>query len=283
MSLPARGILFGTAGIPRSTATPSTLAGIECVSELGLDCLEIEFVRGVKMGGESALKIRETAAARNIRLSVHAPYYINLNSADLGKRLSSHEYLLSSARLAELCGARSVVFHAGYYGKDLPEQAVVHVKKELEEIVSRLRSQKIAVTLRVETMGKVSQFGTFDEVLVLCREVQGVLPCLDFSHLYSREGKANSYREFQRIFNKVRKKLGTEALKNLHIHLSGVDFNTKGEMKHLDLRESDFHYGDWVRALKDSGAEGMVVCESPNRELDALMLKNLYLSQSLKE
>lgn len=283
MSLHAKGILFGTAGIPRSTAVSSTVAGIECVSELGLDCLEIEFVRGVKMGGESALKIRETAIARNIRLSVHAPYYINLNSADQGKRLSSHEYLLSSARLAALCGARSVVFHAGYYGKDSPERAALQVKKELEEIVSLLKSQKTDVIMRVETMGRVSQFGTFDEVLLLCREVRGVLPCLDFSHLYSREGKANSYREFQRIFNKVRKKLGNEALKNIHIHLSGVDFNAKGEMKHLDLRESDFHYGEWVRALKDSGAEGMVICESPNRELDALMLKNLYLSQSLKE
>ncbi len=283
MSLPVDGIHFGTAGVPRSTASSSTLAGIQCVSELGLDCLEIEFVRGVRIGGESALKIRETAAAKNIRLSVHAPYYINLNSPDRGKRLSSHEYLLSSARMAETCGARSVVFHAGYYGKDTPEQAAAHIREELGEIVSRLRAQNLNVTLRVETMGKVSQFGTLDEVLILCRNVRGVLPCLDFSHLYSREGKANNYLEFQRILNKMRKKLGVEALKNIHVHLSGVDFNAKGEMKHLDLRDSDFRYSDWVRALKDSGAEGMVVCESPNRELDALMLKSLYLSQALKE
>jgi deoxyribonuclease-4 len=119
-------------------------------------------------------------------------------------------------------------------------------------------------------------------VLVLCREVEGLQPCLDFSHIYAREGKANHYREFQRIFCKVQKKLGSEAIQNLHIHISGVEFNAKGEMKHLDLRESDFHYEDWLRALKDIGAGGMVICESPNREADAMLLKNLFLSQSLK-
>ena len=282
MSSAAKRLLFGTAGIPRSTPIPTTVAAIERVAELGLDCLEVEFVRGVRMGGESAQKVREKSLSLKISLSVHAPYYINLNSPDQGKRLSSQEHLLSAARTAEHLGAQSVVFHAGYYGKDTNQQTYDHIKKELQEILSCLRSQKIKVTLRVETMGKVSQFGSFDEVLFLCREVEGLLPCLDFSHIYAREGKANHYREFQRILSKLRKKLGGEALQNLHIHISGVEFNAKGEMKHLDLQESDFHYEDWLRAIKDSGAGGMVICESPNREADALLLKNLFLSQSLK-
>ncbi len=271
-------LLFGTGGVPLSPPNLSTVDGIKRIAQLGLGCMELEFVRGVKMGETAAQRVAETAAAEKIKLSAHAPYYINLNSPELGKRLSSQEQLLSAARTAEHLGAQSVVFHAGYYGKDTMPEAYAHIKKELQEIISRLRSQKIKATLRVETMGKISQFGSFDEVLFLCREVEGLQPCLDFSHIYAREGKANHYRQFQRIFNKVQKKLGTEAIQNLHIHISGVEFNAKGEMKHLDLRESDFHYEDWLRALKDIGAGGMVICESPNLEEDALLLQTTYRS-----
>jgi len=74
------------------------------------------------------------------------------------------------------------------------------------------------------------------------------------------------------------KKLGETALKRMHIHVSGVEYNAKGEMKHLNLDESDFRYDDWVQALKDAGVEGTVICESPIQERDALILKSLYLS-----
>ncbi len=275
-------LLFGTAGVPLSTPASTTLAAIEHVKKIGLDCLEVEFVKGIKMGSDTAEEIRKRADALNIRLSAHAPYYINLNSPEQGKRLASQERLTATCRMAALCGAGNVVFHGGYYGQGSPEDAYKTIKAGLQEILSILRAEKNAVTLRIETMGRKAQFGSLDEVLFLCREVEGLLPCLDFSHIHAREGGANSYRDFQRILKKVAKKLGEEALRDLHIHISGVLYGGRGEIKHLDLRDSDFHYDSWVRALKDLGAAGMVICESPNLETDALMLKNLYNSYRMK-
>lgn len=282
MTTASERLIFGTAGIPLSAQASSTISALERIHELGLECMEVEFVMGVKMGSDLAKKIKEKASALHISLSTHAPYFINLNAPEQGKRLASQERLLSSARMAYLCGAECVVFHAGYYGKSTPEEACETVKKGLKEVASILHSERNPVALRLETMGKKSQFGSLEEVLFLCREVEGVLPCLDFSHLYAREGKANSYLHFHRILNKVRKKLGDHALKNLHIHISGVHFSGKGELKHIDIKESNFRYDDWIQALKDFEVAGKVICESPNLETDALMLKHLYESHRIK-
>jgi len=282
MTSASKKLLFGTAGVPLSAPALSTLAAIEYVKKLGLDCLEVEFVKGVKMGSDTAKEIKEKASVFGIRLSVHAPYYINLNSPEQGKRLSSQERLIASVRMAELLGAKNVVFHGGYYGHDTPEKTYETIKKGLEEVLSILRAEKTSATLRLETMGKKSQFGSLEEVLFMCREAEGLLPCLDFSHIHAREGGANSYRHFNRILRKVEKKLGKDIMNNLHIHISGVHYGVKGEVKHLDLRDSDFQFDDLIQALKDSGAAGIVICESPNLEADALMLKNLYQSYKLK-
>jgi deoxyribonuclease-4 len=184
--------------------------------------------------------------------------------------------------MAHLCGAKCVVFHSGYYGASTAEQTFNVIKRELREVLSVLKSERSPVILRIETMGKKSQFGSLDEVLSLCQELEGLAPCLDFSHIYAREGKANSYLDFYRILKKVEKRLGRSAVKNIHIHISGIDYNQKGEVKHLNLEESDFHYDEWVEALKDLEVEGMVICESPGRETDARMLKELYRSYKLK-
>lgn len=282
MAIAPRGLLFGTAGVPLSAADDSSLAAIERIKALGLDCLEIEFVKGVKMGLDTARKVREKAAALGVRLSVHAPYFINLNSEDPGKRLSSQEKLLHTARVGAACGAASVVFHAAFYGKDSPEKTYAAVKGELKTLLSIVRTERLPIILRIETMGKRSQFGSLDEVLGLCQEVDGLQPCLDFSHLYAREGKVNSYTDFHRVLSKVARKLGPRALRNVHIHIAGIHYGDKGEIKHLNLEEADFRYDEWLQALRDLAVEGLVICESPNLEEDALMLKKLYLAQEEK-
>lgn len=276
MTAAHKSLLFGTAGVPSSASGTSTVAGIREAARLGLDCLEVEFVKGIKMGGDTARQVRVEAEAAGIKLSVHAPYYINLNSPETGKRLASQERLLHSARLARMCGAESVVLHLGYYGKNGPEETYQNIKKELREVVSALKSEKNPVILRPETMGKKSQFGSLEEILFMCREIDGILPCIDFCHIHAREGKINSYREFHRVLIKIGKKLGDDALRNMHIHVSGVMYNDKGEMKHLNLQDSDFRYDEWIQALRDFGLAGMVICESPDQASDALMLKGLY-------
>lgn len=277
------GLLFGTAGVPHSATVDSTVSGIQRVRELGLDCLEVEFVRGVHMDAETAAAVRCAAEKHRVRLSVHAPYFINLNAADEGKRLQSQERLLKSARTAAACGAISVVFHAGYYGQFEQEQAGRTIRAGLARVMSIIRQERLPVSLRIETMGKRSQFGSLDEVLSLCREVEGLKPCLDFSHLYAREGRVNSCGEFERALAKVAKKLGLQALKDLHIHVAGVHYAHAGELKHLNLEEADFRYDEWLEVLRASGVSGTVVCESPNLEQDALMLQAVYRNLVSKE
>lgn len=269
-------LLIGTAGVPHKATSPTTLAGIQQIPKLGLDCMEVEFVKGVKMGSDLARDVHKAAVKNKVALSAHAPYYINLNSPEEGKRLASQERLLNSARVAEMCGARNVVFHPGYYGRNTPEQAFITIKKGIEEIVSILKKERTQVTLRPETMGKKSQFGSLEEILQLCREVDGILPCVDFSHIHARTGGLNSYSKFIRVLKKIQKKLGDESLKNIHFHISGVEYTDKGELRHKNLKNSDFHYEEWIQALKDMELAGMVICESPNLEKDAQMLKKLY-------
>jgi deoxyribonuclease-4 len=277
-----RRLLFGTAGVPDSAPETSTLSALAHIHGLGLDGLEVEFVRGVKMQSETARKIRTKAEALGLRLSVHAPYYVNFNSPEAGKRIQSQDHILRSARMAREMGARSVVFHAGYYGASAPEAAHAAIRKEINAVLSILKAERNPVVLRIETMGKKSQYGSLDEVLTLCQEVDGLAPCLDFSHLYAREGRGNSYLDFHRVLRKVAKRLGAPALRDLHIHISGIAFNQSGEIKHLNLPETSYRYDEWIGALRDNGAEGLIICESPAREVDAVMLKNLYVSLSRK-
>jgi deoxyribonuclease-4 len=282
MTSAPKGLLFGTAGVPFSSADDSSLAGLERIKELGLDALELEFVQGVKMGLDTAAKVREKAVKLGLRLSVHAPYHINFNSVDPGIRLQSRERLVKTARIGDACGAVSAVFHAAFYGQDAPEKTYAAVKEELRAVMSVVRSERLKIALRIETMGKLAQFGSLDEVLAMCRDVDGLKPCLDFSHLYAREGKINSYLDFERVLSKVARKLGPRALRDVHIHIAGIHFGDRGEIKHLNLEETQFRTEEWLQALRDLGVEGTVICESPNLEGDAVMLKKLYEAQAAR-
>jgi len=155
-------------------------------------------------------------------------------------------------------------------------------REELQEVLAILKSERNPVMIRIETMGKKSQFGTLDEVISLCRELEGLSPCLDFSHMFARDGKGNSKVDFQHILRKVERRLGREAIKDIHIHISGIAFNQKGEIKHLNLSETSYRSEEWIEALRDSRAEGLVICESPARENDARLLKSMYESYSRK-
>lgn len=270
-------LLFGTAGIPLSSRLNTTQTGIERLRELGLDCLEVQFVQGVKMGERAALMVREAAERERVRLSVHAPYFINLNAHEEDKRAASEARLLQAARIGKLCGARNIVFHAAFYLGDPPEQVYLRVKAVLERLVRQLRREGNQTILRPEVTGKYSQFGSIEEVLSLSAEIEGVAPALDLSHWHARcEGACNSYPEFLALLRQVESRLGRGAVEDLHLHLSGIEYTKAGERKHLVLRESDFRYLELLRALKEVGAGGIAICESPNLEEDALVLQQAY-------
>jgi deoxyribonuclease-4 len=270
-------LLFGTGGVPVTAESRSTEAGIERIAELGLGCMEVEFVQGVKMSPDAAASVGELAARKKVVLTAHGPYAINLNAVERQKVHMSKQRILQTARIAALFGARSITFHAAFYLKDTPSATYITVRKHLQEVVTTLRKEGNKVTISPEVSGRLSQFGSVEEILKLSSEIEGVLPCVDFSHWHARTGKANSYQEFLDVLDKMEGKLGRRALDNVHIHLSGIAYGKKGEIKHLMLEDSDLHYAELLRALRERKAKGVVICESaPDLEQDALLLQRTY-------
>jgi deoxyribonuclease-4 len=272
------GLLFGTGGIPHTSAKPkNAVNGIKRIAELGLGCTELEFVYGVRMPEAEADQVLNTARKLKVRLTAHAPYYINLNAHEHDKLISSQDRLVQTAHVGSLCGVADIAFHTAFYMKDDPSEVYARVKQLLVGIVAEVRRENRFIWLRPELMGKVSQFGSLEELLNLCSEVDGLAPCIDFAHLHARTGKYNSYYEFKSVLNLIERKLGRPALDNIHLHVSGINYsNRTGEIMHLNLRESDFKYNELLQALKEQEAKGAVICESPNLEEDALHLQETY-------
>lgn len=273
----AETLRFGTGGVPLSASKRDSIAGIQRLRELKLDCMELEFVQRVSMGPETAAAVRAVAEEMDVALSVHAPYYINFNSGEPAKVEASKERLLAAARVGALCGARNIAFHPAFYHDDPPEVVYQRVETILMELVDILRAEGVNVCLRPETTGKPSQFGSLEEILRLSVEIEGVLPCVDFSHLHARSvGGYNRYEEFAALLEQMRAALGPAMLHDMHCHVQGIGYTDKGEQEHLPLEESDFNYKALLRAFRDYEVKGLVVCESPNLEEDAVKLQRAY-------
>lgn len=272
-------LLFGTGGIPISTKKPDVYGGIKQVSSLGLGVMELEFVYSVFIKKDKTEEVKKIAEKENVVLTAHASYYINLNAEEKQKIGISKSNIINAAKIAYLCGGYSVCFHPGYYMKSTNEQAYERFKKEMKYIMDELKNQNIKIWVRPETTGKISQIGSFDECIKISQEFDNILPCIDFAHLYARSnGRNNTYQEFKEILTKYEKELGKKALDNMHIHMSGINYGEKGEKNHLVLKDSGMNYKDLMRTLKEFKCKGVVICESPNLEEDALMMKRTYSS-----
>lgn len=271
-------LVFGTAGIPISTEKHDSVSGIERVKELGLGAMELEFVRGVKMGKETAREVGRAAKEKKILLSCHAPYYINLNSEEKEKRIQSAKRILDSAIIGEIAGASIAVVHAGFYQERSVKQTYERIREELEKICGTLKREKNNVKIGLETTGKPSQFGSLSEILQLSDEVQGVWPCVDFAHLHARgNGCLKTEKDFEKLLEEMESH-GKKYLNEMHIHASGINYSPKGERNHLVLesRENNFDYKLMLQALRKLGAGGVIICESPNIEQDALLMKKYW-------
>ncbi len=273
-------LLFGTAGTPNSVKGKGSAGGIKRIRELGLDCMELEFVRGVRMKEDTAQLIAKVATEESVVLSVHAPYYINFNSREPEKIEASIKRIYDSARIGSLCGASSIVFHPAYYHEDDSETVFKKVIQSLKILRKTFDDEGINAVLRPETTGKASQFGSLEETLKMAAEMEGVMPCIDFAHLHARSaGEVNTYDEFANCLTMVEEYLGKNGLKDMHMHISGIEYTQKGERNHLVLKESDLNYSALMKALKDFKAEGLVICESPNLEEDAMLLQETFGKQ----
>ncbi len=270
---------FGTVGSP--TSTPKKPGGspgaILRLAELGLEALELGWVQSVQVKEETCKVIRQAALDKDIRVSVHAPYFINLN-ADQEEWPKSRKRLMDAAHFGNLAGATDIIFHPGSYFGLPPEQVLAVTLPRLKECVDELRAANNPVVLRPETMGKIAMLGSLEDTLRMSQAIAGVEPCLDFAHLHARpgDGSMNTYEEWSRVLESYGASLGTGALERLHIHLSGIAYGPKGEKEHLPLEDADLDLAALMRALKAFGCGGRMLCESPEMENDALKLKQRW-------
>ncbi|MDD0854794.1 TIM barrel protein [Halobacteriovorax sp. GB3] len=272
-------LLFGTAGVPNSTSKKNNpIDGVRRIHELGLDCMQLEFAHGVRMKEEVSSGLRKVSYELGVPLTSHGPYYINLNAREQDKIDSSVERIIQTAKISDLCGAESMTFHAAFYMKDSPYDVFDLVEKSMNVIEERLSRLDIEIELRPELTGKTSQFGSLEELISLTKNVSSCRPCMDFSHLYARTGEYNTEEEFRLVLDKLKEELTPEALENMHIHISGISSNSKGDLKHLNLEQSDFNWRGLFKVLKEYDCRGYVICNSPNLEDDALMIKDYYMS-----
>jgi len=274
--------LFGTVGSP--TGTPKkpggSLGAIVFSKSIGLGTLELGWVQSVRVSEATCALIKAAGAQQGVALSVHAPYYINLNATD-EEWPKSRKRLMDAAHYGNLAGATDIIFHPGsYFGGD-PAEVLKVALPRLQGCVDELREAGNPVTLRPETMGKSAMLGSFEDALAMSKLGQ-VLPCLDFAHLHARpgDGTMNTYEEWAAYLEAYRRELGQDALKRLHIHLSGIEYGPKGEKNHLPLADADLDLTALFKALKDFGGAGRILCESPIMEVDALNMKKAWMKIS---
>ena len=276
-------IYLGPAGVPISSPKRDTLTGIRTVGELGLNAIEIQFVRGVKMKREMAEEAREIAEELGIKLSVHAPYYINLASEKKDIIEKSKERILESLDRAEIMDAEFVVVHAAYYLKEKKDKEIVYkkketyeiVKKNIEDILDKMKERGIKkAKLALETMAKEAQFAGLEELLKLIDEInhKQLTICVDFAHLYARNnGKIN--------YKKILDELEKRNIKRIHCHFSNMRYNVNTK-RFLDIHEPIDGNPPFEplakELLKRDFEEVTIISESPILEKDALKMKKIF-------
>lgn len=272
---------FGTVGSPISTPKKpgGSVGAIQQIAALELDAFELGWVQSVRVSEETCAAIKNAGRETGVLISVHAPYFINLN-ANEEEWPKSRKRLMDAAYYGSLAGATDVIFHPGSYFGNPPEQVLEVAIPRLRECVEDLRAAHNSITLRPETMGKSAMLGSLEDTLVMSKEIPGVAPCLDFAHLHARagDGTMNSEEEWTAALKKYSEALGKAALRTLHIHMSGIEYGEKGEKNHLPIAESDFDLKGLFRALFKLNCSGRILCESPIMEEDSLYMKQVWES-----
>ncbi|MCS7365624.1 MAG: TIM barrel protein, partial [archaeon GB-1867-035] len=225
-----RKLRFGPAGKPlkykgKSEEVPRFL------HELGLDAYEYQAVRGVKISEDKAKTLAQFAKEFDVELSLHAPYYINLCSTKESVIVSSVQRLVASMKAAKLMNASVVVFHPGYYGSLSPEEALSVCISSMNKVIEYAKSEGVSnVYLSPETMGKIKQLGSLDEILSLCESVENTIPTIDWAHLHARgKGAIKTKDDYLKVLCEIEKRLGSEVVKSLHMHFTKVSFSDSGE------------------------------------------------------
>ncbi len=271
---------FGPAGVPPMFRLlgATTFDTPRLLHEEGLDAFEYQAVRwGPKpqIKQTDAQKLGEEARKNDVKLSLHGSYFVNLS----GKRdvvEASKRRLIACATGADWMGAYVMVFHTGFYGKVEKDFAFKTCLTALKEVSAEMKSLSLKVKLGPETMGRKFQVGSIDEIIAICREVEGTQLVIDWGHLHARNlGTFKKMEDMRVVAEKVERELGIEALRNMHCHFSAIEFNSQGERKHHTLDEK--RYGPdfrWLaEIIADFGLHPTMICESPILDVDARRMK----------
>jgi deoxyribonuclease-4 len=274
-------ILFGPAGNPLGF-NGKTVDVCDYIRGLGLDAYEYQATYGVRIKKQSAIKLKKNAQKNDIRVSMHAPYYINLSAQKEDVLERSIDRLVQSARAADWIGAYRIVFHPGFYTKYTPQEALRRCKGAISKLMDDLDSLGIKkFTFAPETTGKRSQLGNLDEIIDICHSFDNFSPTIDFAHLHARgRGCIKGLDDYHRILGKlgdVLEDIGNKT-QPLHCHFTRIEYTDAGERKHHVLNETE--YGPPLDLLLESliecGWYATIICETPFLERDALIMQHTY-------
>lgn len=276
--------LFGPGGNSLSfyaSGKKSTVDAPEWVANFGLDCYEYQAGKGLFGSDETFKRIGDEAVKNNIRMSLHAPYYISLSGIETEKRLKSIDYITKSVKAAELMNAELIVIHTGSASKISREEAVTLAKDTMTKALEAVGDTK--VTLALETMGKLNQLGTLDEVLDICSIDKRLCPVVDFGHLNARNigSLFVSVDDYRKVFDTIANKLGDKYADTLHCHFSKIEFTNAGEKKHLTFEDSVYGppFEPLIEAIVKENVSPRIICESDGTMAeDALAMKKYYNS-----
>ena len=248
------------------------------LSRIGLDALEYEATRGVSASEDALRALGDKAREYGIRMSLHTQYYISLSGVDPEKRLKSIDYIKTSLHAADLIGADTIVIHSGSAGKITRREAMRLSCDTLDQLVRALDGAYSHIRLGIETMGKLNQLGTLEEVLEQCRVSDRFVPVVDFGHLNCREGgvafpDADAYR---RVFDRIANERGDAVARSLHCHFSKIEYTAAGEKCHLTFEDATYGplFEPLAEAIMAEGVAPRIICESAGTQAeDALWMK----------
>jgi len=266
-------ILLGPAGIPLAAKGEGIIGGIRKVKELGLKAMEVEFTHGVQMKNELAKNIGEVSRETGVKLSVHAPYFVNLASVEPEKIKASKQRILQSCERAHYMHASPVVFHPGYYGKYTPQETYEIIKDNILDIIDKIKEKGWSVKIAPETTGKKSQFGSLDELVMMLKEMgtKHSILCVDFAHLWARNGGKVDYEE-------VMKKIRSLKMDYIHSHFSQIEYTDKGERRHLTFDDTVENppVEEVAKRILEAKTDIKIISESPVLEVDSLKMKKIF-------
>lgn len=255
----------------------------EYIEKMGLDAFEYQCGRGVNIGLDKANRLGLLAKEKNVALSLHAPYYISMSSTEEDKRIKSVDYILQSARAVNAMGGERIVVHTGSCGKISREEALELAMDTMKLAIKALDSEGLSnIRICPETMGKVNQLGTLDEVLALCTLDERLIPCIDFGHLNARDrGILKTFEDFEAIFNAVENKLGLSRLREFHSHFSKIEYSAGGEVRHLTFEDMVYgpNFEPVAELIYKKQCSPTIICESAGTQAeDAKAIKDYYWS-----